>query len=302
MLYAIAFLLSLANPAPAQDIDYFPLQAGNQWVYRGTRFRPEPWVIAIAGTRTIADTEYFQVSGFPGGALLLRKDASGALVFYDAAEQRDRIWAAFGAPVDESFPTAIDNCTASGRIRTREGALRSPLGDFQNGLVVAYQPRCADAGLTSETFLPWVGLAERRQSTIAGEQVFQLIYARLGGFTVFSEKENSFSLTLDSSRYRQSDTITLRMTWRNTQDQPVEMTFPSGQDYDIVVRNEKGDIVYRWSDGRAFTLIFRQLRFQGERNFVVVTGADFPPGNYSATANLAVSGARIEATAPFVVQ
>ncbi|MBI4906804.1 MAG: hypothetical protein HY820_24460 [Acidobacteria bacterium] len=300
MRYAFLFLLSF--PAFSQTADYFPLQTGNQWIYRATRLRPEPWIVTVAGTGTAGTVEYFQVTGFPGGTLLLRKDDSGGLLIYDAAQQSERPWVPFAAPEGESFRTGIDACTASGRIRTREGALRSPLGEFSNGLVVAYQTSCADAGFTSETFLPYVGLAERRTTTIAGEQVFQLIYARLGGFTVFAEKENSFAVTLDSSRYRRGDLITVRMTLRNTQDQPLELTFPSGQDFDVAIRNEKGDVVYRWSADKAFPAIFRQLRFQGERNWATLVVADLPAGNYTLTANLATSSTKLEATAGLQIE
>src|SRR5262249_7006961 len=133
MLHNLIFLLTpLAQP---QTVDYFPLQEGNQWIYRATRLRPEPWIITVGGTRKVNDVEYFQVSGFPGEWLLLRKDESGALVLYDAAGQGERVWAALQAPVGESFRTGIDNCTSSGRVRSRDGELRSPLGEFQNALV-----------------------------------------------------------------------------------------------------------------------------------------------------------------------
>ncbi len=300
MRYAFLFLLSLS--AWSQTTDYFPLQVGNQWIYRATRLRPEPWVITVAATRTVNATEYFQLTGFPGGTLLVRKDDAGGLMLYDATQQGERPWVPFAAADGEAFRTGIDVCTSSGRIRTREGALKSPLGEFNNALVVAYQTSCADAGFTSETFLPYVGLAERRTTTIAGEQVYQLIYARLGGFTVFSEKENSFGVTLDASRYRKGDLITVRMTLRNTQEQPLELTFPSGQDFDVLIRNAKGETVYTWSADKAFPAIFRQLRFQGERNWATLIPADLPPGTYSLTASLVTSSAKIEATAGLTIE
>jgi hypothetical protein len=292
---------------PAQAADYFPLQPGNQWIYRSSQPFRSTWIVEVTGQRIVAGHEYFEVRGL-SGVTLLRKNDAGTLVFYDLGEQREKNWVAFGAPVGEAFPTEVDPCNRSAVIRSHAAKLRGPLGEFDNGLEVAYPiSGCADAGLTREVFLPFVGLVERRQSNIAGEQVFSLIYARLGGYTVFSEKEHSFGVTLDSSSYQRGDTITARLTLRNTQPEPLQLTFPSGQDYDLVIRDASGAVVYRWSDGRAFVQIFRMIPVQGERLWLILVpiGAGGPalrPGNYTLTANLAVNEIKLEASVPIVVR
>ena len=43
--------------------------------------------------------------------------------------------------------------------------------------------------------------------------------------------------------------MTARMTLRVVQDQPLALTFNTGQLYDLVIRNANGDGVYRWSNG-----------------------------------------------------
>lgn len=43
----------------------------------------------------------------------------------------------------------------------------------------------------------------------------------------------------------------LRVT--NNADKRLELTFPSGQTHDLVVLDQAGEIVWRWSDGRMFT-------------------------------------------------
>jgi hypothetical protein len=71
--------------------------------------------------------------------------------------------------------------------------------------------------------------------------------------------------------------VTLRVT------EPVQLTFPSGQDTDLRVTNEKGETVNVWSRDKLFTQIFRQLRIEGERNWVMsLSIADLPPGKYTA--------------------
>lgn len=308
MLGKTATLLTfLTFSGLAQHPDYFPLQVGNQWIYRSSPPFRSTWIVEVTGQRSIAGRDYFEVRGFPG-VTLLRKNDAGALVFYDVGGAREKNWVAFSTPVGEVFATEIDQCNRSAVIRSQAARLRGPLGEFDNGLEVVYHiSGCADAGLTQEVFLPYVGLIERRQTTIAGEQAFSLIYARLGGYTVFSEKELAFGVTLDSAAYRRGDTISARLTLRNTQPEILSLTFPSGQDYELVIQNESGREVYRWSDGRAFTQAIRMITIQGERNWVILApigpgGADLTAGNYTATASLAVSGVKFAATAPFTVK
>ncbi|MBI3678856.1 MAG: hypothetical protein HY235_00370 [Acidobacteria bacterium] len=302
--------LFCALAAFAQQPDYFPLQVRNQWIYRsgGAFGVADPLVVEVTGARAIAGNEYFTISGFPGGAILARKNDTDTLVFYDQRTEGEKPWIAFGAATGDSFRSQVHPCNTSGVIQTRDGKLRSPIGEFSNALEARYVvSNCADAGITSEAFLPEVGLAQRRYSTIAGERIYELIYARVSGFTVFSEKEISFGLTLDAAVYPPAGAITARLTLRNTQDQPLRLMFPSGQDYDLVIRNQMGEEVHRWSRGRAFPLVFRTWDFSGERNWVVLDalggrGSALAPGNYTATASLAVSGAVYEASVGFAVR
>ncbi|MBS1825554.1 MAG: hypothetical protein JST93_09560 [Acidobacteria bacterium] len=299
--------LFLAVPLFGQD--YFPLETGNQWIYRiggalSGVLAPTTFVTEISGTRIIDGKEYFQLVGMPGGSRLLRKNDAGTLVFYSEQDRTEHNWVAFQAATGEAFRSEIDDCSPSGVIQSKNAELRSPLGDFRDGaLRVGYAPgRCADAGLITETFLPYVGLAQRRMSNIAGEVVWDLVYARLGGFTAFSEQERSFQASLNSARFGTNDPITVRMTLRNTTGTPLELTFPSGQDFDVVIRNEKGDEVYRWSNGRAFTLAIRTFRFSGEKNYAVAVRPGLPAGTYTLAASLAVSGTKIETVLPLEIR
>jgi hypothetical protein len=303
---AIAALF-MAATLPGQD--YFPLEVGNQWIYRiggslSGVLTPGTFVAEVTGSRVIDGKEYFQLTGMPGGTRLLRKNDAGTLVFYSEQDRAEHNWVAFEANTGEAFRTEIDDCNPTAVIQSKNAELRSPLGDFRDGaLRVGYAPgRCADAGLISETFLPYVGLAQRRMSNIAGEVVWDLIYTRLGGFTSFAEKERSFQAALNGDRFAPGDAITVRMTLRNTTGTPLELTFPSGQDYDVVIRNERGDEVYRWSNGRAFTLAIRTMRFSGEKNYAVAVRPNLPVGRYTLTANLAVMDTKIETTLPLEIR
>ncbi len=289
--------------------DYFPLETGNQWIYRiggalSGVATPGTFVTEITGSRVIDGKEYFQLAGMPGGTRLLRKNDAGTLVFYSEQDRTEHNWVAFQANTGEAFRTVIDDCNPTAVIQSKNAELRSPLGDFREGaLRVGHAPgNCADADLITETFLPYVGLAQRRMSNIAGEVVWDLIYARLGGFTAFPEQERSFQAALNGPRFAPTAAITVRMTLRNTTATPLELTFPSGQDYDVVIRNDKGDELYRWSNGRGFTLAIRTLRFSGEKNYAVAVRPNLPAGTYTLTASLAVAGTKMETTLPLEIR
>ncbi len=294
-------LFLLAAGCRAQDA--LPLQTGNQWVYQQTSGLGgrEAWIVTVGSPQSIGGREYFPLSGYLGRDPLLVRRAGTAVVFYDETERRERPWADFGAAPNERFPSEIDSCNSSAVISARE-PVKLAIGEFTEAPVLTYRTTCADAGILEEVFVPGVGLAKRTYSTIAGPRTFELIYARIGGFSVYSQGEHAFHLTLDGYTYRRGAAITARITLRNTTAQPLELVFPSGQDFDIVIRNEAGQQVWRWSDGRAFTLAIRTVSFTGERHWVEGIRLDLPPGNYTAVGSLAIQDRKYESTLAFRIE
>ncbi len=297
------FLLFFALSALGQDPDYFPLQTGNQWIYRPTAglIQADPWTIEVGASRTINGNQYFAVTGFVEQNPLLLRHAGSTLVYYDNREQRERPWANFAAPLDQPFAAEIDACSPVAAVTARDAAAKLAIGEFPNALTLTYQPRCADAGITTEVFLPGVGLAKRSYSSIAGPRTFELVYARIAGFTVFSESEHSFHLTLDQAAYTRNSPITARLTLRNTTPRPLPLVFLGSQDFDIVIRDAQGEPVWRWSDGKAFTRELRPVAFNGEKNWVESIRLDLAPGNYTAIGSLAVMDVKYESTISFRV-
>jgi hypothetical protein len=85
---------------------------------------------------------------------------------------------------------------------------------------------------------------------------------------------------------------------RNTGDLPLTLTFPSGQHFDFEIRNERGELVYRWSDGQVFTLALTQLDLSpGEHTFSAEIPLSnksdevLPPGEYTIEGRLTTIGA-----------
>jgi hypothetical protein len=300
-MYQTALTLVLASVSLFAQEQFFPLDVGNQWVYRSAGRGPaEALVVEVTGTRDIAGTRYYQVTGFPGGMLLMRYAEPGRLVFRRNAEATDQTWIPFQAATGEAFATGIDDCNPTAVIRSRNAKLTTPLGEFNDALEVGYRPGfCADAGLTQESYL-----AERRSTSITGERILQLIYARIGGgYVEVGAAETGFTVAADRLVYAPGAIAAVRMTLRNTQERPLILTFPSGQDYDVQIRDSKGEIVYTWSANRAFPLIFRgEVLIQGTRQWLALV--DLPrlaPGEYSLTGFLATTQ-KVEATIPIRIE
>jgi len=281
--------------------DYFPLHTGNQWIYRETGLGAgSPQIVEVVRAATIEGQVYSLVAGFPGGDAWLRTDEQGTLYAYDPVTRRESVWAVFSTPEGGTYATSINECNRTAKVDSRRARVPLPIGEVSNGLTISYPAaNCADAGLSSDVFLPYIGLVQRSAITIAGPRTLELIYARVGGVTVLSEPEVAFSLTLDRAVYAEKLTtpvITVRLTLRVTSD-PVRLTYASGQRFDIVLKSGDGKEVYRWSDGKAFTLALGTETFgPGEQNYVVeipladAAGNRFAPGRYVAEGWVATMG------------
>jgi Intracellular proteinase inhibitor len=286
---ALCFLL-FAAPAAALE-DYFPLQPGNQWIYRAASAPNDLLHIEVTGTEKIGDRTYSVVEGFPGAPRRLRLTEAGDLMLYDVAASREKIWAAFSKPDREPFDSFIDGCSPKAEIESHRAEYKGPVGEFTNALRVRYLPGiCADAGFVQETFLPYAGMLERTIQTIAGPRRYDLIYARLGGVTVISQRELAFALTLDKAVYATGEPVLARIALRHSQPAPLRIVFSSGQTYELIVRRESGETVFQWSADKSFTQALRAVDFPpGEKNWVEPIPA-LPVGRYIAEAYLATVG------------
>lgn len=284
-------LIAVAGAAAAQS-EYFPLHVGNQWIYRGDN--NDVRAMEVIRTATFDGRQYAQLGGWFSGDAWLRMGEDGTLYAYHPETKREAPWVAFATPEGGSFDTELDPCTRRGVVSSTSRTWSGPAGDFAGAFEVRYPPaNCADAGLEREVYGKWVGLIHRSYITIAGPRRYSLIYARIGGVTVLSEKEVTFSLTLDQAVYS-TPLMTARLTLRHTQAEPLELVFSSGQTYEIVIRDDQGTVVWRWSDGKAFTeALRRELIPAGERNWVELIRLErVAAGRYTVEAWLTLAGSR----------
>jgi hypothetical protein len=318
---AALFVAALLGVVPVHaGPDYFPLQAGNQWIYRGSGIRAaETLTLKVTQTTEFNGRTYYLLEGLGESDHWLRMGEDGALLRYDPEKKQEEVWYHFGAPEGEKYNTALPGvCCGLAEIASRKAEYQGPVGWFDSALEIRY-PGTFQVGIDRELFLPYVGLVYRGQGTGGpGYAHYDLIYARLGGVTHISGPELSFGLTLDRALYaidlmpspepRKAPNLTVRLTLRNTGWGPALLLFPSGQDYDVLLRNDKGEVVYQWSAGKFFPEVVRRLPFgPGEKNFAIsvpLTDKDGKPlaaGRYVAEAWLATQPRSYAASAAFQV-
>ena len=81
----------------------------------------------------------------------------------------------------------------------------------------------------------------------------------------------------------------------------IELTFPSGQEYDFSVRDSAGREVYRWAKGRMFTQSRQNKVLDGgeTKRFEEHASATLPPGTYVAIATLRSSNYPVQERVAF---
>lgn len=271
-ILSLIFSAALFGQVPT----YLPLQTGNVWIYRGAAgsFTVEAGVPA-----TFDYKEFFPLRGLPSTpSVWLRNTPEGRIMMWDPAASREKVWLDTAAAESTDVPSAVDPCNPTSRIDSREAMSKGPLGPFINVLAVSYAPgSCADSGLISDHYAPNVGLLQRIQQSIAGPRTYSLVYARVGN-AVFSAPETAFSLAVSPDR----GSLQARISLRNTHEQPLELAFPSGQQFELVAYDETGRLVYQWSEDKRFIQALTRVSVQGEKIWTAEIPADrLTPGRYA---------------------
>jgi hypothetical protein len=285
-------LLFLSLGAPSQAAN-FPLQTGNVWVYKQTSgvIPMSMRTIEVGRPVTFDDHEYYVVNYF-GRTLWLREAEDEKFFSYDVDAKTESLWLDLNAK--GSFRTSME-CAKSGTVDPKGTHYKGPFGEFSNVITVVYDPSCADAGPVTDVFLPHIGLIQHSEQSIGGPIVFDLVYSHTG-LTEVADSQVSFSLALDSTTYPVlTKQAIARMMLRNGTAQPLKLVFPSGQDFDVIIRNDKGEAVFKWSEGRGFTQAIRTVELApGEsKTFVVLVPLEkLQQGRYIAEANLATTNPR----------
>ncbi|WP_349409721.1 BsuPI-related putative proteinase inhibitor [Pseudalkalibacillus sp. SCS-8] len=69
---------------------------------------------------------------------------------------------------------------------------------------------------------------------------------------------------------------------QNQTEKPLELEFTSGQQYDMWIKNESGETVFHWGEGKMFTQALKKETIEpgGKRTFTVAI-PELDPGTYN---------------------
>jgi len=300
-LFMRTFLFLLATGlAQAQ---YFPLQVGNQWIYRVDEGPVKELRVAeVLRAETVDEKEYFVYKGIFGETSRVRVTAENTLVQLNA-DGTESLWADFNAAEGSSYPTSFDSCTGRGRVEKRNATTELLDRVWDNGIQVSYiAASCADAGVTDDLYLPGLGLAQRTYQSFTGPRRYKLSYARIGNASVVTSSEYSFRINLSQKTYASRAIINLRMTLENWTKEPLKLQFYSGQSFDFAIRDASGETVFFWSANKLFIAEVRELSVTGEKNWTVTEEMDLKPGEYVLEAWLTTDRKPVfKAQVPFTV-
>lgn len=293
-IFTVSVLWIAGGLAFAQQPDYFPLQPGNIWIYRcsGACVSQSTVTVQVGAVQDFNGTLYSQLLGWFGNDYWVREDENGSVWAYDPNAKQERLWYAFqtsdGDTYSESIPSA---CCGKATLESKSAHYDGPVGTFDNALEIQY-PGVFQLGIYREQFLAYVGLVARAEAAGGpANRNYDLIYSRLGGVTVVSQPELSTGLALDQAVYAASATLNARLSIRNSTTDPVSLTFPTGQIYDLEIRDDQGNAVYLWSKNKVFPQMVTTLQLQYEKDYMIAAPlAGLPPGKYVAQGWLAVEG------------
>jgi|GEM_PF-3738726 len=101
------------------------------------------------------------------------------------------------------------------------------------------------------------------------------------------EKEKLLETRLDTKL--EKDSLKMNFSLVNTSSKDIDLYFSSGQKYEIVITNSRGQEVYRWSEGKAFTLALveaklaagKKMEFAESWDLTGKDGKKVPAGKYT---------------------
>ncbi|MGG3736875.1 BsuPI-related putative proteinase inhibitor [Aeribacillus pallidus] len=89
---------------------------------------------------------------------------------------------------------------------------------------------------------------------------------------------------------------------KNQSEKYVAFTFPTGQTFEHELRNENGELIERYSDGKMFTQAVRMLKLAPGKSFTHMMSFDLEPGTYTLTVWLTCYDETYPRTATFTVR
>ncbi len=258
LFVSLLFAASLSAAGPS----FFPLDTGNEWTYRHTESGAS-FTVRVGLPVLIDEKVYYMLSGYAGQRLLVREGPEGSLQYRDEDYARDVLLTSFEPFEGGWFDAPFRPCEQLGQVRERRVPYSGPAGEYQNALMTVYRSiACADAGVIEELYAENIGMMSRVVQSIAGPQRFDLVSARVGKMTLGVEPSGVFSVTVNRpapADLTATAILRLKMVGR------LAVRQPTPQEYDVLLRDSSGRVLWRWSEGRVFPPVIVDTTFEGER-------------------------------------
>src|ERR1700736_6314787 len=108
-------LFGLAAIGTAKEVDYFPLQVGNQWVYRCTKdcLSADTFTLQIVGTASTMAPDgspYFILRGLAKDFWVRTVDGSRVVARDPDGGAEERLWYDFAASENQEYQTSVHLC------------------------------------------------------------------------------------------------------------------------------------------------------------------------------------------------
>jgi hypothetical protein len=241
---------SLAQAAGPRDL--FPLDSGNQWTYKEAK-TGDTLTISVMYTPVMHNGNvYYKTTGYTAEPAYLRQADNGNIYAWNEEFQRDTLVTSFEVVPHAWYDTEIAGCQQGGQAREETVRHRLNDGPYLTAVQIGYRSyTCADTGLNEELYAENIGLLRRVVSTFAGPRTYDLVYAKTSVATYDSQRGNTFTVSLEQNWLEcatGADRLSVGLRLSRRQAPPIELRFHSSQRLDIRVRNDKGDVVYQWSD------------------------------------------------------
>lgn len=167
----------------------------------------------------------------------------------------------FNDGIGTNYRVNLDTCTQSATVAAKSQSMTTLAATFDSVVRVDFDGYCNDAGLISAWFSPDVGLIKWAEQTITGVVDYELEYAKLAGmnYPAYEGIEVSANFPAETIMLNETDSIEAYITLTNQTSEPIELTFNSGQLFDIYLYDSNDELVNQWSSGRMFTQAFQSI-------------------------------------------
>ncbi len=293
-LTAVAAILIAAGPAFAGT--WVPNRTSDSQTFKNMRY----------GGETLAQVDYTssgwkhwtEWGGFGGIWVWPSATTENVWVYANGAVQ---LFCDFAAPAGTSWPVSIPGCN-TGRVTLAQKnvTVQTAAGTFSSCILLTLIGNCNDAGVTSITFAPGIGIVQFTEDNIAGEVRQDFARGTVNGASYPQTPSAGLKVCAYTDAYEYwidmeppgpnpPTSLYASIEVTNTTGADIPHIFNSGQSFEIVVRNGANAIVSRWSRGRYFTMAFRNdtlnqgetWTFGGSVTLTDDSGNALPSGDYT---------------------